>query len=391
MRAFVFTDPSLKRHAGRFVWLAIDTEKAKNAAVRSRLKVRALPTFFIVDPATEQVALRWVGGMTLPQLERVLDESPLAAAGSEAGAAAGSAPSVEVLLERADRVYGDGDYAAAAAAYEQVLAGAPDDWPGYGRSVESLLYALSQVDSSLRCATFARDAYPRLLGTPSAASVASSGLDCALSLPAEQPERKELVATNEANLRSALADTAVGIAADDQSSSLSSLMDARKDAGDSVGARQMAEEWAAFLEREAGRAKTAEQRAVFDSHRLSAYIELGRPERAVPMLQASERDMPGDYNPPARLAVAYLNLKRWDDGLAAADRALAKAYGPRKLLILRTRADLLAGKGDVAGARRTIEQAVAFAEALPPGQRSDATIASLKKKLDALGTSPSKN
>ena len=45
MRAFVFTDPALARHAGRFVWLALDNEKPQNAAIMQRLKVVALPTF----------------------------------------------------------------------------------------------------------------------------------------------------------------------------------------------------------------------------------------------------------------------------------------------------------------------------------------------------------
>ena len=31
MRAYVFTDKGLERYAGRFVWLSVDTENAKNA------------------------------------------------------------------------------------------------------------------------------------------------------------------------------------------------------------------------------------------------------------------------------------------------------------------------------------------------------------------------
>jgi tetratricopeptide (TPR) repeat protein len=102
------------------------------------------------------------------------------------------------------------------------------------------------------------------------------------------------------------------------------------------------------------------------------------------MLQASERDLPDDYNPPARLAAAYKAMKKYDDALAASDRALAKAYGPRKLGILQTRADIYREKGDAAGARKTMEEAVQLAESLPEGQRSERAIASLKKKLEAL-------
>src|SRR5919201_1479189 len=39
MRAYVFTDPALAPHAARFVWLSLDTENAKNAAIRGKLGI----------------------------------------------------------------------------------------------------------------------------------------------------------------------------------------------------------------------------------------------------------------------------------------------------------------------------------------------------------------
>ncbi len=185
-------------------------------------------------------------------------------------------------------------------------------------------------------------------------------------------------------MREVLADAALAIADDDRSGLYISLLDARQQAGDSLGARQVALDWAAFLEGAAAKASTAEQRAVFDPHRLSAYLELGQPERAVPMLEASEKDLPEDYNPPARLVAAYRAMKKWDEALAASDRALAKVYGPRKLGIYSARADILSGKGDRDGARRTLEAALAYADSLPAEQRSEGTLAALRKKLEAL-------
>jgi tetratricopeptide (TPR) repeat protein len=104
------------------------------------------------------------------------------------------------------------------------------------------------------------------------------------------------------------------------------------------------------------------------------------------MLEASERDLPDDYNPPARLAAVYARMERWNEGLAASERALAKAYGPRKLRILQTRADLQTGMGDVAAARATLEEALALAESLPPGQRSERTIDGLRRAIEAMGS-----
>ena len=378
MRAFVFTDRSLTRHAGRFVWLEIDTEKQQNAALKKRLGVPALPSYFVLDPADERVALRWVGGFTVAQLDRLLDDGVAAVGGKSATSGAGAA------LAEADRAYGEGRDSVAVLAYREALSQAPPGWPQYSRVVESLLFALDRTGDYGAEADLAREACPRLKGTSSGANVAGSGLGAALSLPDSVPERAALVASFEAVVREVLADPARVIADDDRSGLYLGLLDARQDAKDEEGAKRVATEWSAFLEGAAARAKTPEQRTVFDSHRLSAYRELGQVERAIPVLEASERDLPGDYNPPARLAVAYLWLKRWDQALAASDRALAKAYGPRKLGIYSTRADIFSGKGDREAARRTLEDAIAYADALPPGQRSESAIAGLRKKLDAL-------
>ena len=50
MRAYVFTDKALQRHAGQFVWLSLDVEKTENAAYRKRYGVEALPMFFVILP-----------------------------------------------------------------------------------------------------------------------------------------------------------------------------------------------------------------------------------------------------------------------------------------------------------------------------------------------------
>ena len=304
MRAYVWTDKALTRHAGRFVWLEIDTEKKQNAALKKQLGVPALPTYFVLDPADEKVALRWVGGFTVAQLERLLDDGVAAVRGGAGRSGADAA------LAQADRAYGEGRDSLAVVAYREALAQAPPGWPQYSRVVEALLFALDRTGDHAAEAELAREAYPRLKGTASGANVAGSGLGAALSLPDSAPQRGALVAAFEAGVREVLADTALGIADDDRSGLHLGLLGARQDAKDEEGAKRVATEWSAFLEGAAARAKTPEQRTVFDSHRLSAYRELGQIERAIPMLEAAERDLPGDYNPPARLATAYLWMKR---------------------------------------------------------------------------------
>jgi len=186
--------------------------------------------------------------------------------------------------------------------------------------------------------------------------------------------------------RRVLSDKTIPATGDDRSGVYITMIGSRNALGDSVGAHVLTREWADFLDREAAAAPTPAARTVFDSHRLSAYLELGEPEKAIPFLEQSQKDAPEDYNPPARLALAYKAMKKWPEAIAASDRALAIVYGPRTLVVLNARTDIYVGMGDTANARKTVEKSIAFAEALPPGQRSDRTIASLKKKL--AGMSP---
>jgi tetratricopeptide (TPR) repeat protein len=382
MRAFVFSDRSLERQAGRFVWLALDTEKPENAPLETKFPVEALPTLFVVDPASEKVVLRYVGAVTVPQLQTLLEEGRRAAAADKpAGAESATA---DEALARANLLYAQRDHAGAAKAFEEALARAPEGWPSYGRAVESMLLALEHAGQRERAATLARDSLPRVRQTASAANVLAYGLDNALALPETIAARAELLRGLETAGREVAADATVPVSADDRSGLYEYLVEARKAAKDVPGAKETARAWAAFLEGEAGRAATPDGRAVFDSHRLAVYLELGQPERAIPMLEASERELPADYNPPARLAVALNAMKRWDDALAASDRALRKAYGPRRLRILQARAESFLGRGDKESARRVLEDALSIAEALPGPGRAEGAVKAIKAKIDSL-------
>lgn len=373
MRAFVFTDKALGRDAGRFVWLSINTEKATNSEFLEKYPVQVWPSLYVINPSTEKVSIRWVGGATVPQLQKLFDDGERAIRGKERG--------VAEILARADKFYGQGKNAEAAREYRAALKTAPGRWPQYGRTVESLLFALSSTNAYQECATTALDAWPRLRDTSSTANVAGSGLDCALALPKETTNRADMIRQLREDALAAVANKRVKIAGDDISAVYDELVSERADAKDEEGRKRLLDEWAAFLENQAAAAKTPEQRAAYDPHRVGVYLQMKQPERGLGMLEASERDLPDDYNPPARLAVLYKALKRYDEALAASDRALSKAYGPRKIGILQTRSDIFRQKGDLGQAKRTMEEALSFAESLPAGQRSEGQITSLKKKM----------
>src|SRR5437764_2192071 len=373
MRAFVFTDKALERYAGRFVWLSVDTENSKNADFLKKYPINVWPTLLVVDAASERVSLRYAGGATVGQLSKLLDQAQSKA----------KSPSDDALA-RADRLASDGKNAEAAKEYDLALNDAPKGWRPYGRAAEGLLMALTMTQQHERCAARAVALVPHLRGTLSGANAAAYGLSCAVSMPADNKLRGTYIEELEKATRAALDDKKIDMSGDDRSGLYESLLDARKELKDEAGAKKVGEEWASFLEREAAKAKTPEQRAVYDSHRMSAYMELGTPEKAVPMLEQSERDLPNDYNPPARLGTIYRLMKKYDQSLAAYDRAAKLAYGPRKIGILRGRADTLLAKGDKEAVKQTMRDAIAYAKSLPSGQVSERMIGALEKKLQTM-------
>jgi tetratricopeptide (TPR) repeat protein len=377
MRAFVFTDKSLERYAGRFVWLSIDTENATNAAFLKAHPISVWPTLLILDPK-DKVVFRYAGGGTVPQVRKLLDDGERAARGSQSKA--------DMAIVRADALAAQGKPAEAAKALDEAIAAAPKNWPRLGRAAESVVFEYAESRDSQHCAERALALYPRVRGTGSAVNVAAVGLSCASNLdPKTSWNRSELTAGLEKATRETLAAAdRIAMSADDRSGLYEALADARDEAKDATTARSLREQWSAFLEGEAAKAKTPDQRAVFDSHRLIAYLALKQPEKAIVMLEQDERDLPNDYNPPARLISAYKAAGRFDDAIAASDRALKLAYGPRKIGIYRNRASVYAAKGDKASARKTIEEAIQFAESLPAEQQSAGMIAAMKKQLDTM-------
>jgi tetratricopeptide (TPR) repeat protein len=377
MRAYVYTDKGLERYAGRFVWLSINTEDAKNAAFLKSHPIPVLPTILILDPRGS-VTVRYIGGATVPQLKKLLDEA-------ETRHRTHTQSVADRYLRTADQYASSARHADAVRTYEDAIKVAPRDWPRFGRAAESLVFELAMLDDPLRCATRALELYPRVEGSTSAANVASTGLSCATGIDKESARSRELLDALEKATREVFDDQKIVVSDDDRSGLYIALIDARDAAGDEERVIALKAEWAAFLEGAAARAKTPEQRAVYDSHRLTAYLDLGTPEKAIPMLEQSERDFPDDYNPPARLALAYKAMKEYDKALAASDRALQHVYGPRRLTVLSARADIFLAKGDRKAARETIIQAIDYAKALPEGQRSARRIASLEKRLAGMG------
>jgi tetratricopeptide (TPR) repeat protein len=378
MRAYVFTDKALARHAGRFVWLELNTDLPKNAVFQEKYPLENWPTFFIIDPREEKALVRFAGSATVAQLEKLFEDGERAYRGEAQGA--------EAAMARGDALYGAGKPAEAAQAFTQALAEAPSDWSRRGRTVESLLVALWGAKQYDACARKAAEELPRLPRSPSLANATTLAIGCAASMAPENPQRNELLRAFDAKGREVMAPPSIDMPADDRSGLYEAMVEGRAELGDEAGAKALAGEWLTFLEGEAAKAPNPEARTVFDSHRMSASMMLEEPMRAVPAIEQSEKDLPHDYNPPARLAVLYRMLGRLDDALAASDRALSKVQGSRRLRVLSDRSAIHAARGEKDAAVKTLEEALAYAKALPEAQVSKRQVEALEKKLAELKT-----
>lgn len=370
MRAYVLTDPSLAPLANDLVWLTIDTEKDANAAFVSRFTNRVWPTLWILDPERETPILRWEGTATAPELVTLL------ATVREGGRGAQAAESTMTFL-RANQAASRGDLAEAERGYRAVLA--TKDFPERARALEALVGLLASRNDHAGCAELAIAEAPRLPPGTSRATLLATGLSCA------REGKREADMTKLADaVERAANDPDPRTIADDRSALFEELVETKKERGDDAGARATARQWASFLEQAASRAPTKQARAVFDPHRLEAYLAAGEPERAVAMLLESERDFPDDYNPPARLARAYLAEKRLDDARAAIERAAARVYGPRALRVFALAADIAKARGDVAAEAAALEQGLARTTQVVLNANQKKLRVSLEKRLHEL-------
>lgn len=374
LRAFVFQDPALRPLAARFVWLSIDTEKDTNAAFLARFPNDVWPTLWVIDPDSEAPLLKWPGTATAIELAAMLEDAQRSFAnGQPDGAAAASAV-------RGDRAAARGDSAAAIKEYREALASSSGDWPRRPRVIDALLQTLAGAKDWVACVDLAMKELPDMPpGTPRA-DVAVNALACAGALPKWSSKHQE-IAPLVAIIRRTALDPNNPILADDRSGLFEALVAYYKAEGDTASARQMARAWATFLEEQAGRAPTKEARRVFDGHRLEAYLELGEPERAIPMLQETERDFPADATTPARLAMAYAAQQRWGEALVAIERALTRGYGPRMLRYYEQKSDVLFAKGDKPKAKKALEEGVAYGQKLRLSGAAARALEALKLRL----------
>lgn len=378
MKHYVLTDPSLRPLADRMVFAAIDTDRPENAPFLERHELSAWPTFFVIDPARDEVVGLWPGSASVKELREIIDDA-LRAIDTRAVAAQPADHPYRLLVE-AKRAQSAGDHAAAAAAYSRAIEKGGAGWVRLSDALLGELEALSRQKSWAACAELGKAHVGEVKGSALPADFSGMLLHCASNLP-DGDAQKAARSAGIARLRSIVRDPPADASADDRADAWGLLAEGLKDQGDLDGARAANEAKLAILERAAKEAPTSDAAASYDYGRAMAYLALSRGEEAIAMLRQREAQVPGSYEPPARLASVLHAMGREEEALAAAGRAIERAYGPRRLRYLKLRGDIQEKLGDRAARLATLREEVAGYEALAKGHVREGALEEAKRRL----------
>lgn len=365
MRNFVFTDPQLAPLAERLVYLAVDTEQPVNAAFIERFPLRSWPTFLVIDPqAGDTVVARWTGAMTAADLKARLLEVLV-------GRGAGG-------LAAADAAAAAGRAAEAAQLYEQAAAN-----PALrSRARLGQIQALRESGSRKECALAGDRFFEEIEASALATDFAAYAADCSEAVP-DVDLRQKLRRRLRERLLPMVRDPRAALSVDDRSDGFGTLIELSDELGEPGLGDRYAMERLVLLESAAKAAPSPVHAATFDAHRSDAYRRLKRYDEAERMLLGSLKALPGDYNPPARLARLYLEMGRLPEGLSRIEQAIALCSGPRRIGMYELRSSLQHGLGQTTAAVQSLRSALQLVPPSPTGGES-AKAQGLRKMIAAL-------
>jgi tetratricopeptide (TPR) repeat protein len=377
MKNFVLGDPALRPLAELAVFVALDFDKPENAAFVAKHGVHVLPTYFVLDPARDEVVGTWLGSGTARELRAMVE---LAAGGAEDASPASPSAKAKDAYRKACRARAKGDKAATAAEFAIAVDQAPPDFALKSEAILGLMSADAALERYDACVNVATRWGGEVRGSSIPSDFAITLLECAEKLPADQRAKPRAEAIQ--RLRAFIDHPPEGASVDDRGDAASSLAAALEDGGDAAGAKAVREAWLAMLDEAQKKAGNVEVAHTFDYQRANALMALGRAPEAVTMLEARVKQMPDSYEPVSRLASALLRAGRLPEALVASRRAVELAYGTRKLRYLATESKILGKLGDQKAQVELLEREVAGWKALPPDQASPASLADAEKRLE---------
>jgi tetratricopeptide (TPR) repeat protein len=377
MKHTVLDNPALAPLSKRVVFASVDTDRPGNAAFLDKYAVTVWPTFFMVDPDSGTLLGYWPGAASLRELSGFVKGSLDALDRLEAKKLAPDSPLARLLA--AKDAQASHDYAVAAKRYAALIAAAPADWSRRSEALLGWMQSLFQSDGATKCARTGVKHLSEVSGAAMPADYCFYTLACIAHVHgAEQEKLRQAVVQR---LRELTSHPPQGASADDRADALGILADALVASGDRKGAGETSQKRLAILETAAAAAPTPEAASTYDDGRAAAYVALGRADEAIAMLEKREKQLPDSFEPPARLASVLSDLKRWKPALAAIDRALGHAYGPRALRYLALKARIQLALGDHKGRLATLETEVKGYKALARGQSNAARLHDAERRL----------
>ena len=381
MKATVFQEPELAAMADRFVFVALDTDREINARALGKLSIGAWPTFYVLASADEAVQARFVGAASKAQFLDFLEH------GARDGAATAGDSSADALLRQGERAAAIKDHAAAVTSYKAALAAAPKDWTRRPDALVSLATAYRKTRELEACLALGETALDDTGLSASATDFLVNVLDCAGGLAEDKAQQPRLRAFREralARLSALLDNPAAQLSVDDRSDAMMNLRTLQDELGRKDAARATAEKQRALLEEAATKAATPLAAMTYNWPRAEVAVYLGKGLELAPALEKSAAALPGEYDPPYRLAWTLWKSGKLDDAARWCDKAAGLAYGPRKARVLSLAADIAAERKDLEGERAARAAVVATYEALPPEQAAPEALAKAREALTAL-------
>jgi thiol-disulfide isomerase/thioredoxin len=377
MQRFVLSDPGMKPVANEVVWTAVETETEKNKPVVDKFPVDSWPTFLIVDPDTEKVLGRWIGSGSVQEMRAFVQD------GVKAYRSKGAADPASLAQREGDAARVAGDMPKAAEAYGRSLQLSKADDPQRPERVNLYITALWRQRTPEAYRTCVQVTLKELRNLPDSAiggDVVSMGGNCAGKLPAGDPDIAKMRTAGIARLRELLAKPDAPLSADDRSDALATLSEMLDESGQHDAALAAMRDRAQVLEKAAAAAPDATMASTFDPHRVDTYLYLGELPRAEKLLADREKQMPSDYNPPARLARVLLKEKKLAEAESAVDRALAKMdRGQRRVGILELKKEIL--KAEQKPVTDVLREQLEVLRNLPKTQRQPQREADLEAQL----------
>lgn len=381
MQSTVFTDASFKPDVDRFVFVALDTDKEINAAAVAKYPPSAWPTFYVIGEdrstgAADAVLARFVGAASVAQFHAFLDAGAKAQAGGAAGA--------DAHLLGAERAIALKDYPTAEQELTAALAQAPADWARRPDALTSLVLTKRKRNDLNGCLDLAERSLDATGNAAAATDFIVHAMACGDVLagdPDIAPRVRKLRERAASRLAGLVGDPRAPLSVDDRSDALANLREIDDELGKHAEARAIAEKQRALLDGAAAKAATPMAAMTYNWQRAEVYAYLGRPLDMVPALEKSVRDLPREYDPPARLGWIYLQAGKLPEAAKWIDAALAMVYGPRKAKVLALRVEIAQKQHDKPGERRALEETVRLWESLPPGQANPEALAKARQAL----------